>query len=59
MANLSYFYYLRMSKVASSAPKAIRRMQIQRESDLPNDASQTPGKFHPRINIYIYMTSCI
>jgi hypothetical protein len=33
-----------MSKVASSsAPKAIRRIQVQRESDLPENACQTPG----------------
>lgn len=31
------------TKVASSAPKAIRRLQIQKESDLPKDACQTPG----------------
>ena len=32
------------TKVASSAPKAIRRLQIQKESDLPKDACQTPGR---------------
>ena len=32
------------TKVASSAPKAIRRLQINNESDLPKDACQTPGK---------------
>ena len=37
------------TKVASSAPKAIRRLQIQKESDLPKDACQTPGRLfvHP------------
>ena len=31
--------------MASTAPKAIRRMQIARESELPKDACQTPGEF--------------
>ena len=29
--------------MASTAPKAIRRMQIARESELPKDVCQTPG----------------
>jgi len=29
--------------VQGSQPKAIRRMQIQRESDMPKDACHTPG----------------
>ena len=28
----------------ATAPKAIRRMQIARESEMPKDACQTPGK---------------
>ena len=28
----------------ATAPKAIRRMQIVRESEMPKDACQTPGK---------------
>ena len=41
------------TKVASSAPKAIRRLQIQKESDLPKDACQTPGRlFSSMLEVY-------